>query len=225
MPYIRRRPKYVRKARKYAARRRNLRRGRIGRVASVVHRFKRVCKLDNLVVSYNSATGIGIGSNPAYQFTLNSLPDYSEFVNLYDMYKITGIKLSIAPAAQAITSAVSGTTATSGFSRVNSVIDFDDNTALASENNALQYATLRTSTYGRTHERFIKPMLSVSIDDQLNATLASAPSRNRWISTEFPEVEHRGIKVWINPPVNTAASTSMTYSVYATYYLAMKMSK
>lgn len=212
------------KASKYRKARRNMRRGRIGRIANVVHRFKRTCKLDDLKVSF-ATPSTGIGANPAYQFTLNSLPDYSEFVNLYDMYKITGIKLSIVPAAQAIVSAVGGSTAAIGFSRVHSVVDFDDNTPLGSENNALQYATLRTTPYGRTHSRFIKPQLSVSVDGELAATLASAPSRNRWISTEYPEVEHRGIKVWINPPVNTAANCSMTYSVYATYYLAMKMSK
>lgn len=223
MPYRPRRRRALKP--KYRKGRRMVRRSRPRSGLSTIHRFKRTCKLDNLVVSYNSTTGVGVGSNPAYQFTLNSLPDYNEFINLYDMYRITGVKLSIIPAAQAITSAVSGSTASSGFSRVNSVIDFDDNTVLASENNALQYSTLRTTGYSRTHSRYIQPKLSVSIDDQLNATLASAPSQNRWISTEFPEVEHRGIKVWINPPVNTAASTSMTYSVYATYYLAMKMSK
>lgn len=217
---------YRLKARKNKSRRRNLRRGRIGRIANTIHRFKRTCKLDDLVVKYTAGTpGVGVGANPAYQFTLNSLPDYSEFVNLYDMYKITGIKLSIVPTAQAVTSAVSGTINTSGFSRVHSVIDFDDNTQLASENNALQYATLRTTSHQRTHTRFFKPKLSVSIDGELATTLASAPSANRWISTEYPEVEHRGVKVWINPPVNNAVSTSLTYTVYATYYLAMKMSK
>lgn len=203
---------------------RRVMRGRIGRrMPPRVHRFKRMCKLDNISASITGA-GVGTGISLAYQFTLDSLPNYTEFTNLYDLYKITGIKLSFVPSAsEYINSVTSGTNAQNGFQRFNSVLDFDDTAVPTSENQLLQYASLKQTPGWATHSRYFTPRVNTVVEGVVGATLAASSTAPKWISTDNPEVEHLGVKVFVPPPIaGSAVSAAITYTVYATYYLACR---
>lgn len=192
---------------------------------SSIHYFKRTVKISDVTASFNSATMTYTNIAGAYVVSLDTLPNYTEFTNLYDQYKINGVKLSFVPSgSQAVYSTLSGTTQAAGFGRFNSAIDYDDSTTPANENVLLQYNNLRTTPGWKTHTRYYRPKVrNAAVIDTVSGALAAAPVRGgQWLSTSAPDVEHYGLKVFCNAPVNTATSTSITYSVYATLYLACK---
>lgn len=204
---------------------------RSGRASGgVVHHFKRVVKISDITASWSSAGG-AVNIAGAYAFSLDSLPNYTEFTALYDMYKIKGVKLSFVPSGNSyMTSTVSGITSAVGFSRFHSVIDYDDLSTPANETTLLQYNTLRSTPGYRIHNRFVKPRVQMSVlDDNTAGTVAPAAigRAGQWLDTDNPTIDHTGIKIWCSAPINSGATagTSITYSVYATYYLAFKMTR
>lgn len=210
-------------------RRKMYRRRRLARSRPTVHYFKRMVKISDVTASFNSTTGVSTNISGTYVFGLDAVPNSTEFTSLYDQYKIRGVKLSIVPSGNTyMTSTVSGATGQYGFGRINSVLDYDDSAPPVSENELLQYMTLKQTPGWKTHTRFIKPKVQFSVaNDDAGGTVASAaPRGNCWLDCGNPSVDHLGIKLWIPAPVNNPAtgntSTSITYSVYATYYLAFK---
>jgi len=220
---LRRRAPVRRRPRRMMRKRRIVRRKR---AAQQVHSFKRTCKLDNVSASI-TAGGVASGISLAYQFTLDSLPNHTEFTNLYDLYKINGIKLSFVPtASEYINSTTSSVVAQNGFQRFNSVIDYDDTSVPVNENELLQYATLKTTPGTRTHSRYFKPRILQTVEEIVGATLGSSSSAPKWISTLSPSVEHMGVKIFVPPPVSgSGIGAAITYTVYATYYLQCRNTK
>lgn len=220
MPIRRSRPRRVPRR----VRMRRVMRGRIGRrMPPRVHRFKRMCKLDNISASITNL-GVGSGISLAYQFTLDSLPNYTEFTNLYDLYKINGIKLTFVPSAsEYINSTTSGTANQNGFQRFASVLDFDDTSTPVNENELLQYSSLKQTPGWATHSRYFKPRVNTVVEGIVGATLASSSTAPKWISTANPEVEHLGVKIFVPPPIaGSSVSAAITYTVYATYYVSCR---
>lgn len=216
---------FRRRPRRMMRKRRNVRRSRL-RASAVVHSFKRTCKLDNVSASITAA-GVQSGISQAYQFTLDSLPNYTEFTNLYDMYKINAIKLSFVPtASEYINSTTSSVIAQNGFQRFNSVLDYDDTSVPVSENELLQYATLKNTPGTRPHVRYFKPRILTTVEEIVGATLGSSSTAPRWISCLSPSVEHLGVKIFVPPPVaGSAIGAAITYTVYATYYFQCRNTK
>lgn len=192
-----------------------------------IHYFKRTTKISDITASWNLATGTATNIAGTYALSLDALPNYAEFTSLYDQYCIKGIKLSFVPSGNSyITSTVSGIPQAVGFSRFHSVIDYDDSSVPANENELLQYHTLKTTQGTRQHSRYFKPKVQFTVTDNdvLGTTANAAPRSNVWLDCANPTVDHLGLKVWCAAPLNTGAlaSTSITYSVYATMYLAFK---
>lgn len=221
-------------ARRRAMRRRPRRvarpRPRIGRARrQPVHYFKRMCRISDVTASYNSATGVSTAIAGTYALSLDSLPNYTEFTSLYDQYQIKGIKLTFVPSGNSyITSTISGVSTGNGFGRFHTVLDYDDSAVPASENELLQYQTLKTTAGYRSHSRYFKPKVQFSVadNDAIGTVASAAPRANVWLDCANPTIDHLGLKVWCSAPVNSAATTNtsclITYSVYATLYLAFK---
>lgn len=192
---------------------------------SKIHYFKRTVKISDVTASYNSATGVSTQIAGAYVLSLDTLPNYTEFTTLYDQYMIKGVKLSFVPSASAyMNNTLSGSPNPLGWSRFHSAIDWDDSTTPANENVILQYSTLKTTPGWKQHSRYFRPKVrqAAVIDTTTGAMRAVTANRSPWLDCDSPDVEHYGLKVFCAAPVNTTVSTSITYSVYATVYVAMK---
>lgn len=192
-----------------------------------VHYFKRTTKISDITASWNVSTGTATNIAGTYILSLDQLPNYTEFTSLYDQYMIKGIKLSFVPSGNSyMTSTVSGISQVVGFSRFNSAIDYDDTGVPVNENELLQYQSLKTTPGYRQHSRYFKPKVQFTVaDNDITATTANAgPRGNTWLDCANPSIDHLGLKVWCAAPINSGAtaSTSITYSVYATYYMAFK---
>lgn len=209
MPVIRRR----RPVRVVRRRRINMVRRPIGRtivtkklMGSKVHYFKRTAFYSGMIAG---STLLDVGG--ALVFQLNSLPNYTEFTNLFDMYRINGVKVTFMPRGN---SAEVGTN--QGIVKLFSAIDYDDNTTPASLSEILQYETLKTTNSTRDHKRYIKPKLA-RVLYQAGASNAYGAGTG-WIDCSNPQVPHYGMKYVLQQ----LPAGAQSYDCKITFYLAFK---
>ena len=144
-------------------------------------------------------------------FALSMLPDYTDFTNLYDQYKICFAKLRIRAWA---TSAATESGISSAYSNVaalvSSIIDYDDATAPAATgppDDMRQYPSYKThNLLGRPVTRVVRPHLAGAV---YNGAFTGYSNRKAaWIDCNSPHVQHYGLKYFITvqAPLSTATS-------------------
>lgn len=213
----RRRPRRMLRKRKPGL----IRRRRAGALRRQVHSFKRVVDLG----SYTAYT-TSLASNPiakTFSFSLDDLPNKSEYGALYDQYKLNGVSLKIIPKAQAFQGASTGTINSIGYNPCMTVIDYDDADTPASKEVLLQYGTCKYTGPNRTHTRFIKPKIKVPAWVSSTSSFGYSSDRAKWIDMSNQTVQHYGIKWWVDAPLlGSTSESSITYTVMATYYFQCK---
>ena len=121
----------------------------------------------------------------AFNFSLNDLPNATEFTSLFDMYKIKAVKVKLIPQLSESISAA-GINNVFYSQRMFSAIDYNDATAPSSIDDIRQYQTCKVTSQLRPHTRIIyKPKILDS----------SSYSLSPWISTSSPSVDYYGLKI------------------------------
>lgn len=183
------------------------------RLKNPIHWFKK--QVDSgLVLSTAANQHLG------YQFTFNGLEEYKEMTELYDQYLIKKIVLTFEPLFQAANS-------TSGVPRqswMRIVHDYDDVTPLTSEDQYLDYTNCKSRLMNGSrpisvvlYPKVLKPSLEVG------GTPVYSGAKSGWISTDFDNVAHLGIKVFI--PDNGTPNGYGLFKVRTTYHIAFKNSR
>lgn len=194
----------------------------VNKMSRQVHLFKRTAYLGNQTATI-SVAGAATPIAVAHSFSLSQLPNYSEFTALFDQYKITGAKLTYTPATTVgVSDPTVANAAVNGYSRIHSVIDYDDTNTPTSEDQLLEYGSHKSSPPFKVHTRYLKPKMLQEIYRSAIST-AYAPRSNTFIDMSAPDVPHYGVKVWCSAP-NTALGIqgSITYKVYLTLYFVCK---
>lgn len=196
--------------RRYLARR-PLFRARIGRRPRQpnVYNFKRKFFLENWQ-TVTAGTPVGNGTD----FFFSSLPNVTDFTNLYDMYMIKKIVVKLIPRITEATLNSGATTSNTNLPQVHSVIDYDDVTVPTSVNDLVQYQNHKMTRGHQIHTRTFVPKV------EMTSNGANAPQAYRWLDCDAAVVPHRGIKWWFNAP--NVAGTSVYYDLLVTYYFACK---
>lgn len=133
------------------------------------------------------------GINPSlngFQFSLDSLPGYTDFTNLFDMYRIAKIEIEWSPEYTELTDAALVSNAVNV--RFNSAVDITDNSAI-SVDDLLQYQNLKTTMITQVHKQQWTPAFLMS---------GLVPC-SCWLPTSSPSERHFGIKVSV-PPTGVA---------------------
>lgn len=207
--------------RRPAFRRRLSRRTRGRRLTNRVYSFRRTANLGQLT-AFQDGNITSIGIQAGYSFQLDQVPQFTEFTQLYDQYKLSMVKLELRPTVTDMVGVPNqGFTAASGFYPLRTVIDYDDAQAPPNEPFMFQYQNMRTTQPTRVHTRVVRPKFST----RAYATALSDGFRpsTGFIDCNQPSVPHYGLKVWMDPPPLVASTRStLTYNVYATYYLKFK---
>lgn len=201
----------LRRKRPFIRRRRIIRRPRLSRRALSVHHFKRTFTLGQ--ISSSSAGPQFFG----YSFRLDQLPNYTEFTNLFDQYRINKIVMKFVPNHN---SSDVGVTAMN-IPNFHTLLDYNDATAPASLNSMYEYANWRMSRGTSLHTRVFRP----ATIDYVNATAganAGNPSWKQWLSTASPSIEHYGLKCGIEI---SQATYDITWTPYISVYLSCKSVK
>lgn len=156
------------------------------------------------VAVLNSPTSVN--TYTSYSFTLKTIPNSSEFVALFDQYRISQVTLTFQPTTLVATS-----------SPFYSVLDYDDANAPTSLNDLLQYDSLLVTETGSYHVRTFNPRASLGAYSGTLNQYASA-SGGMWFDVASDEVQYFGVKTcW---PAYTGSNGSL--NVLARYIVQFK---
>lgn len=148
------------------------------------------------------------------QFYLSDLPNYGEFQNLYDQYKITGVKIKFYPPGL-------------NFSQPRSNGEFyyfmDENDGNAPTSMTQIYErqnyNVKSLNDGKPFKVFIRPAVSAAYYQ--SAGLTSYGPKRAWLDTTSPNVPHWALKwAWDQEP--NAQASALYMHVVCTYYLKFK---
>lgn len=159
--------------------------------------------------------GIGIS------FNLQACMDYNDFTQLFDRYKITGIKLKFL--FQNNVSALQAVGNRAPLPLITYAFDADDaNSPPTRQAVAVkQYAKEKILNGNRTFSVFYKPRLSKLVYNGI-ITSAYTSSKPEWLDCNNPSVPHFGVKLWLNNWYSDTDTSSMKLTIQPIYYLAMK---
>lgn len=134
------------------------------------------------------------GINPtlvAFVFTLDQLPDYTDFTRLFDMYKIQKIEIQWNPEYTELTDAALVSNAVNVY--VNSVVDLTDASAPSSVDELLQSQQLQQTSVTKVHSRKWQPTF----------LMGGLVPCSCWLPTSSPSERHYCVKVAV-PPTGVA---------------------
>ena len=147
-----------------------------------------------------------------FNFSLTDVPNYSDFTNLYDQYKICAVHVKFYP-SQTQTITLNTLERANACARFLSAIDLNDSTAPLTADEVRQYETCEVTSILETHERFIKHPLYQN---------SSGQNTGDWVATSSPSLNWSGLKIFIEPCNATGTSTTLTYHLEMIYYLCFK---
>jgi len=191
---------------------------RIGkRLYQPIHYFTRSLTFNLQLTAGNNAY------HGSTYFSLNALPSWAEFQNLYDMYKINAIKISFIPVSNVTlwndtTGKVDPYTA--NFTRFQSVIDYNDSTLLTTADAYREYSTYKWSPFNKIHKRYFRPRITQTVTEG-GGTYGVSTGPGGWVSVASNATRFYGIKYHYNIGVN-ATQTLTTHEVEVKYYLSFK---
>jgi len=160
-------------------------------------------------------------------FKITDVPNWTEFQNMFDFFKIKAIKVMFIPASN-VTSYQSTTdfNQSSHANRLFSVVDNNDSTTPSSVNDLRQYKSCRCSPGNRIHKRFFypKPLIATDEDAQAGGGYGMAQSGSPWIAMDAGNsAQYFGLKVGLDHPLLT--TDTEFYVIEAVYYMAFKAPK
>lgn len=177
---------------------------RRGSYSSRIYSFKRVAE----------ATSLAVGTSGAIEFRLNELPNNTEFINLFDRYRIVGVSVRIVP----IITAYDGNPSATALARpnVHTAVDLNDSTAPANVQELMQYDTYKMTPGDRTHQRYLKPRVSQEIFRTAITTNYGMGAASQWLdcTANGADLPHFCLKYFID-----SIGHSYSFRVYKTFFL------
>lgn len=208
MPFIRRAKKTTYRRKRYVRRPYTI--GRPKRKFNMpTYRFKRTNEYWTLLSNNAGVQSAGT------TFQLDDLPNYTEFTNLFDQYRIRGIKLDLF-----FNQSPADANNPVGSGLFYHYIDLDDATAPATEAEVCQRGYLKKIRPFGHHKIFIRPRTAKAIW-QGAFTAYGQNNNNQWIDCTYPAVEYYGWKyLWTQTTV-----ANLRCMVSTTYYLEFRASR
>ena len=162
-----------------------------------VYKFTRV--LDH---GYDIITNGIVASLGAFDFRLDTLPSYTDFTNLFDMYRITKIEVHYNPEYTELTDAALVSNAVNVY--FNTAIDLADVSAPTTVDDILQYQQLVSTPITKAHSRSWRPTILMG---------GSIPC-SCWVPTSNPSERHYALKYGI-----PATGVAMTFRCRIRFHL------
>lgn len=196
---------------------------RAGQEQTIMNTGPGTVALTNTGITGWALTGTSADANGLYQFggafqgQLNSVQAYTDFVAMFDRYKISGIKVRFIPLT---------TQSTVGSSVPYLVysIDLDDASTPSSYGEINQKYNVHKKRLDKPCSIYIKPRIAQSIYSGLTSGYAIAP-KNTYIDCNDTGVPHYGLKFWFRDVALGATTTDTVVRIETTYYLSMKDSQ
>ncbi len=179
--------------------------------SSPVHRIRR---------TYLSALPISaVDSGGAYTITAGTIPDWSDFSNLYDLYRIRRVTFKF---VNWRTAAPTGTG--EAFPTMVTVLDFNDTTAPATVTELITYGNHEIHQFEegkRTYTRSFTPKLQIQSASSTSTVLAS---EGTWARTSVTTDPWLGLKYWLTN-YNSTTYNNTALNLYMVFDLEFKVTK
>lgn len=155
----------------------------------------------------------------AFQFNMSALPNFSEFSNLFDRYKITGVKLRVMFLANSIEI---GSPTQYSIPIMHHCIDIDDANPPTTETEILQKNNIKTKRLDRHFNVYLRPKCTMEVFNSVTTT-GYAVGNSTWIDMASAAIPHYGWKAWVaNGQASPSTQVLGRLKIYATYYIALK---
>lgn len=200
---------WVRRMRKSGAKHLKKMRGRRKLKRQPVQYFKRTLYSESLI-SVPAFTAV----NGVVTLTLASVPDYTDFTNLYDAYQIKAIKVTFIPR---ITSVEQTGSLTNQVAQIHTVLDYDDGLPLSSIQDYVQYESYKTSRLHREHKRYFVPAIESTAQKATGTVVPAIQLKKQWLDCDVVDIAHHGCKWLIQ-----GGSQDTVYDTKITFYMAFK---
>jgi hypothetical protein len=163
-----------------------------------------------------------IATNPtdvgrANAFTLANVPDTTDFTNLFDMFTVERVTVTMVLSQAAISAGNSGI-----FPTLSLALDYNDDTAPTLLTDVLSYANVKVVQFSeakRTHTFSFKPRV------QINASSGTVAMPDVWASTASASTaKWFGYRYWL-ANYNSTSTTGSLITQYVTFHLKFKVPK
>lgn len=213
-------------------------------VGSRVHTFKRVGNA--LILRSNPASGNviefvgnGVSSAPlmstpdpdfagtqmggaALNFQLGFVTNPTEFTQLFDRYRIAGVKLTFLPGQSSADAYASGFA--SPIPYLYYAQDWDDGNVPASQTEVTQMQTVKMRRLDKPFSIFVKPKAAATVF-HTGVTSAYATANNSWIDCSYADVQHYGLKLWLKNVMCDPSHANFNCVIVPTYFLQLRDSR
>lgn len=159
-----------------------------------------------------------------YTFRLADLPSFTDFTNLFDQYRLDGVRVTFMPRYQ--DPSIGGPNAYSPATATPNIwlqADEDSDSNLTSQLSAMQSERARMiKNPFKPFSVYCRPRFSKEV--RVTAGIAGAAPGTGWCDTLNSGVIHYGVTIGGSSPGYTAGATfnPMVYDVYAKMYLRFK---
>lgn len=175
-----------------------------------------------LVVKRFIRTSIQLSTTPGggnFTFALNDLPNASEFIAMFDAYKIIKATVALRPNVQPaeVGTSFSGSATAKAGGEIYWYKDYDDAGSPSNMNEVEQIPSRRNFSIidQKTHKMTIYPCYSKSVFQSATST-GYGPGRG-WLDLTYPNVPHYGIKWWWQPYFPDSITPTPVCVVYVDY--------
>lgn len=156
-------------------------------------------------------------------FRLQDVPNFTDFTNVYDSYRIRGVKVNLIPMGNVSSSNQPGTpTGAAGNYAVRCFSAYDPNndgvgvTGSTAIQQLQEYQNCKWSPFNRIHKRYVKPRVTVTSPDGSGGI--NLAGKQPWIQcADSGGTVHYGMPVAIDD--SGFATASLLYKIECTYYL------
>jgi len=190
-----------------------------GKVKQPVHYFTRFMDYGNVTYTAGTTETLGV-----IYLRISDLPNYTEFTNLYDSFKITAIQANFLPLSNiTLASLESGFLTSLAYNRIFTVVDYNDRNVAGSIDLLRQYGNCRFSHGNVMHRRFahLKPTITIDQDSGSGSGVGIGNEVIQpWVSTASTATEFIGIKYGMEH--NTIGSNIIAYKIELKVYLQFK---
>jgi len=154
--------------------------------------YRPVYKFSRFVEARYDISTNGIAAElGAFTFSLDALPSYTDFTNLFDMYRITRIEVCFQPEYTELTDAALVSNAVNCY--FNTAIDLVDASPPVNVDDLLQYQQLESTSITKQHVRKWNPTILMGGNIPCSC----------WLPTSNPSESHYALKYAI-PPTGVA---------------------
>ena len=214
-------PRYRKRRPKRSTRKPRAKRSRtIDSKVNAIQAFKRttVAELTTSSGQYGSA-----GS-----YSISVMPNVAELSALFDNYRIVKVVLRIVHRSTSLSSIETNNNNLVGFPIIYYVSDLDDATAPTTASEILEYNKHKMFMFTpdkRVLKITVRPRFSNEVFRTGVSTAYAIGAKNTWLDMAYTNIEHYGLKWFIDIPQGGGTTVNASFDVHSTYYVECKDAK